>query len=86
MKILTLEEMMDAAVEEKMPELKQEIRLIEVAAQLFADKLADHLKVRAGFVSYEYGLGGLAATFRPTTKKQRCPKVIDEKDKGGDWE
>ena len=85
MKILDVNNMLDAAIESDMP-FEHHVAALEQATTLFAEALAAHLGINSKAATYEYGFGGLCACFYPKTADQECPDVIDEGDKGGDWE
>lgn len=86
MKILNIDNMLEAAEDSGMPNLDAAIQEIETAANRLAAHLADHLKIRCGPSVWERDFGGLCATFSPSTPDQPCPEVIDKGDEGGDWE
>ena len=85
-KILTIEEMLEAAAASGLPGQAQHAARLEAAAQRLADALARHLHIRAGDATYEPGFGGLAAAFYPERDGQPCPPVIHAGDPSGDWE
>ena len=86
MKILDINNMLDAAEESDMPNVEVHVQAMEEAADFLGKALAAHLKIKYGTATYEQGFGGLCASFSPAKKKQKCPPVIDEGDPGGDWD
>lgn len=86
-KHLDVNEMLSAASEVDLPNLDAHVNALESAATDLARALAKHLRIEvkenAEFLD---GFGGLCASFGPARKGQKCPKVIDEGDEGGDWE
>lgn len=87
-KILNVDEMLEAAENSKMPGIEGHIDALEAAATALASDLAKHLKIemRQPAEAMGEGFGGLCASFGPSKKQQKCPKVIDERDRGGDWD
>ncbi|SHG88871.1 hypothetical protein [Bradyrhizobium erythrophlei] len=87
MKVLDINNMLDAATNSKLPGRQRYVDQFEVLANELARALADHLKIALGpDADYQPGFGGLCANFKPKRKGQKCPKVIDEGDEGGEWE
>lgn len=87
MKILSIDDMLEAASECELPSYTQHVAAIEEAATLLALALADHLKIGAAAATWEgKALSGTCAPFYPLKESDPCPEVIDEGDPGGDWE
>ena len=86
MKILSIDNMLEAAQDSNLPDLDAATQEIETAATNLAERLAKHLDINAGAADYERGFGGCCATFSAKTPDQPCPKVIEDGDPGGDWE
>jgi hypothetical protein len=87
MKILAIDDMLEAAHETDMPGYDEHIQRIEAAANGLSKALAAHLGIGSGPATFEgKALGGTCATFFPLTPDQPCPEMIDEGDEGGDWE
>ena len=86
-KILSIDDMLEAAVKSEMPGTSHYVRDIEQAATRLAYALADHLSIEleceANWEAKD--LGGTCASFGPEHKGQPCPEVIHEGDEGGDW-
>ena len=86
MKILDVNNMLDAASDSDMPELEVHRVALEQAATALAQALAKHLHIAVGEDAvYEQGFGGLCAAFKPAYDGQDCPPEIDDGDPGGDW-
>lgn len=86
-KILSIDDMLEAAQQCDLPQYADHVRLLETAATNLANALAAHLHITAGPATWEgKGFAGLCASFHPKRKKQKCPPVIDDADPGGDWD
>lgn len=86
MKILDVNNMLDAAHDSGMPAVNAHTESVEAAASLLAAQLAQHLGIAFETARYEKGFGGLCACFGPAKEGQPCPEVIHDGDPGGDWE
>lgn len=91
MKILDVNNMLDAAHDSQMEDVEIFTAALEVAAQALAQALAEHLGIETGTenspkATYQQGFGGLCAFFGSANEGQPCPDVIDQGDPGGDWE
>lgn len=85
-KILSIDEMLSAAIDSGMPDAGDFSVAIETIATALAHSLASHLKIETNFANFQRGFGGTCAPFFPAHEGQECPEVIDENDQGGDWE
>jgi hypothetical protein len=91
MKILNIDDMLEAAHDSKMPDFKTHQMAIEGAATSLAYALARHLKIRVGSQAEWEGkhFGGTCAGFKRSDAGPEdfpCPAVIHEGDPDGDWE
>lgn len=88
MKLLNINDMLEAARDSKMPNFDGHKMALEGAADCLANQLAAHLKInkRRSATWREKAFGGLLAAFAPKRQRQKCPKVIEEGDPEGDWE
>jgi hypothetical protein len=87
MKILNIDEMLEAASESDMPHSGAFIDQFEALAQSLATELAKHLTIAIGSnATFEPGFGGLCVGFKSEHEGQSCPRCIDRHDEGGDWE
>lgn len=84
-KVLNVSDMIAAAEECKLPDAEKHVVALEMAAQHLALDLARHLGVRVKEHA-EYWDREIAVSFGPVSEGQKCPKVIDEGDEGGEWE
>lgn len=86
-KILTIDNMLDAAREDKVPGYESFKQQFEALAQELGEALAKHYGIRvtsdAEFQGTEFG--GLCVHFGPAFDGQPCPDMIDFGDEGGDW-
>ena len=86
-KILSVDDMLEAAMECGMPEYDLHVSALEQTAHELGAALAKHLDLRQGETSWEgKAMGGLCASFYPKHKGQACPEAIDNGDPGGDWD
>lgn len=86
-KILSIDDMLEAANRSSLPSYDQHLDALEKAATALAQALADQYGIRIGETTWEgKEFGGLCASFYPRHAEQDCPNVIDEGDPGGDWE
>ena len=88
MKILNIDNMLEAAQDSKMPKYDELALAAEDLACRLSGALAAHLKIKVHDQGSWMGeaLGGLCASFGPMRKGQKCPAVIEAGDPGGDWE
>jgi hypothetical protein len=88
MKLLIIDNMLEAARDSKMPNFEGHKMALEGAADCLANQLATHLKInkRRSAAWRDKAFGGLLAAFGPIQQGQKCPKVIDAGDPEGDWE
>jgi len=88
MKLLSIDDMLEAAKDSKMPNFEGHKMALEGAADCLANQLATHLKInkRRSARWSEKAFGGLLAAFAPKRQGLKCPKVIDAGDPSGDWE
>jgi hypothetical protein len=86
MKILSVDDVLDAASECDLPSLSVHQKILENALQALANDLANHLGIQAENAAYEGGFGGLCVNFRPVSADQACPAEIGDRDTGGEWE
>lgn len=86
MKILNIDDMLEAANQSIMPDLYRHVEAVEKASSDLAEALAKHLKICSSDATWEgKEFGGTCATFWPSKKSQKCPQVIDDGDPSGDW-
>ena len=87
-KILSIDDLLEAACESHMPDLPSYVAEMEDTATKLAQALAAHLGIRLAYPANWEGkeYGGVCASFGPAFAGQPCPKVIDNGDPGGDWE
>lgn len=80
--------MLDAAEETRMPHLSEHASGIEAAGSHLARALAAHLGIAVKYPATWEGkaFGGTCAAFGPVHPDQPCPTVIEDGDRGGDWE
>lgn len=88
MKILTIDQMLEAAHDTELPDYDQQLAALEKQATKLAKSLAKHMgvSVSEGGATYERDGCGICATFVPKTPGQPCPQAIGDRDTGGDWE
>lgn len=86
-KILTIEQIVEAALAAKMPCAQMYVEVLENMTSLAAKALAGHLSVQASEAVWEgFSFGGCAVSFGPLTEGDECPQVIDDQDPTGEWE
>ena len=86
-KVLTMEQILEAALAAKMPGAQMYVEIIENMTSLAAKALAGHLSIQASDAVWEGPtFGGCAASFGPLTEGDECPFVITHGDPTGDWE
>jgi hypothetical protein len=86
MKILDVNDLLEAAQELPNEIFESLEAALEQATKDLAQALADHHGITLHDVSNQPGFGGLCATFRPAHEGQPCPPDIDSGDPSGDWE
>lgn len=88
MKILSIDDMLEAAKACELPDYKKHVGALEKAATGLAKSLARHLGINLRHEATWEGkdLEGICATFSARTPNQQCPAVIDAGDRSGDWE
>jgi hypothetical protein len=86
-KILSVDNMLEAATEAEMPGAEDYVAKFEKLATELAEALAKHHGIRMSHpASFEPGFGGLCANFSAAHEGQVCPPSIDDKDEGGDFD
>lgn len=86
-KILTMEQIVEAALAAKMPGAQMYAEVFENMTSLAAKALADHLSIQASEAVWEGpSFGGCAVSFGPLTEGDGCPLVIHHGDPTGEWE
>lgn len=86
-KILTMQEILDAAQESNMPSASIFNELYENLTTLTARALAQHLSIATSDAASEGPhLGGVSVAFCPILETDGCPSVIDQADSTGEWE
>lgn len=86
-KQLTIDRMLEAALDSEMPGTAQFIEQAENLATILARNLATHLDVETQAAIWQgRAFGGTCARFGPTKPSQPCPDVIHAGDVTGDWE
>jgi hypothetical protein len=86
-KILSIDDMLEAAATCELPGYAEHVSYLEDAAHALAKALANHFDLNQGDTTWEGKTkGGLCACFYPKRKGQACPDVIDAGDPGGDWD
>jgi hypothetical protein len=87
MKVLTVNQMLEAAMLLKIPEYGHHAQALEIASTALAHSLAKHLQIKVLNDATWEGeeMEGLAADFGPSYENQPCPEILQTLDKGGDW-
>lgn len=87
-KVLTIDEMLEAAQACNPPRLDSITAAIEGVATILGCALADHLKIDLAREAEAMGIafGGTCCSFVPRTAGQECPKEILEFDPDCDWD
>lgn len=86
-KILTMEQIVEAALAAKMPGARMYVEVLENMTSLAAKALAGHLSIQTSDAVWAgHVFGGCAASFGPLTEGDECPQVIDHGDPTGEWE
>jgi hypothetical protein len=86
-KDLSIDRMLEAALDSDMPGLAQFVEMAESFATMLAKNLATHLDIEAQDAIWQgLAFGGLCARFGPTRPNQRCPAAIGDQDSEGGWE
>lgn len=88
MKILNVDDMLEAARDSNLPNYEEHVMKLEAAATALGLNLARHLKIKMRNSARWNGKGfaGLCVAFEPIRKNQKCPEVIHDNDEDGDWE
>ena len=86
MKILDVNDLLDAAKSVDLPGFDKHLEAIEAAVDALAEDIAAHFQICHVSTAYEPGFGGLCAEFAPEYEGQECPDEIDEGDPDGEWE
>ena len=85
-KILTLDEMLEVAIEERLPSAGSFRAVLEEVGSILANALGAHLKVDVSPNTFEgVDLGGITASFKPLFEGQSLPKSLARFDPESDW-
>ena len=87
MKILNIDNMIQAGYDSDLPGIEAHIMGLEEAASRLGEALAEHLEIRTGSMGATYeGESGICMDFLPGSVGQECPECINDGDPCGDWE
>lgn len=85
-KFLTLDEMLEVALEENLPSAVGFRAVLEAIGSRLASELGEHLQVNVSLTTFEgIDLGGTIASFKPMFEGQPIPKALIRFDPDADW-
>jgi hypothetical protein len=85
-KFLTLDEMLEVALEENLPSAVGFRAVLEAIGSRLASELGEHLKANVSLATFEgIDLGGTIASFKPMFEGQSVPKALVRFDPDADW-
>lgn len=84
-KILNINELLNVAIELKLPEADSLVRAAESVAHLAGMAIASHLEIDHDDAEHVPGFGGTCVVFLPRHEGQVCPAIIHDCDPSGEF-